>query len=406
MDVFIPKDVLLTIYSYMDDRKDVAALFTTCKDLLAIISSKSMMEEISSRFGLPFTDNILVLLSYMHIPYENLYLWGIYNNDMRIFLLYVDMFDGDDYGYTAALKGNIDMINYLIENKKKLGRSIVEGAIMGGSLEVYKAVSTLTIPGVIPAMLWFHNNIYDSHVKLCIEHDRIEIMEYIFATNNVRIVRQYLHYAIEKGNLIMIKYFMKRLAILVSDLVIACRYDNIDIVKYIHKNIGVYYGRKQDSIKDDCFMEALNNGYCDIVKYLIKKGFDIPSNAVEIASDLGYLDIVKILIKNDAPIEHGVEFSENRGYFDITKYLIRNGGKINSRSLIYAIKAGRADMVRFLVRRKALITNSTVHTMLDHYNEDIVKYLVAYDERIKDYAIALCKEQNKRDILKVIRSVK
>ena len=84
---------------------------------------------------------------------------------------------------------------------------------------------------------------------------------------------------------------------------------------------------------------------------------------LHIAVNLGYLDIVKILVRNGANVnitfyldqETPIKTAVSNGHYDISKYLLENGAEVNSDDFNYygplmlAVMDCRVDMVKLLL---------------------------------------------------------
>ena len=78
--------------------------------------------------------------------------------------------------------------------------------------------------------------------------------------------------------------------------------------------------------------QASENGYLEVVKYLVSQGADISADnncAVKWASENGYLNIVKYLVSQGADIassdNYAVKSAIMNGHIDVVRYLISQG---------------------------------------------------------------------------------
>lgn len=95
---------------------------------------------------------------------------------------------------------------------------------------------------------------------------------------------------------------------------------------------------------------ASNNGYLDVVKYLVEHGAVISSQdnyAVRAASENGHLDVVKYLVEHGADVtaEHNLALMNAcyNGHFEVVKYLLAHGADAtfnHSRAVYYAKHIG------------------------------------------------------------------
>ena len=112
-------------------------------------------------------------------------------------------------------------------------------------------------------------------------------------------------------------------------------------------------------------MYAANNGYLEIVKYLIDKGADIDNEnrggdtALVYASENGHFDVVKYLIEKGSDVikhSNALWYASKNCHKEIVKLLIDSGADINKEYgydkrytvLSYALEEGNTDIAEFL----------------------------------------------------------
>ena len=98
-----------------------------------------------------------------------------------------------------------------------------------------------------------------------------------------------------------------------------------DIMENLDKSL-------QDS-QTGIMFDAIRYGSLGLIKYLVKRGFEIPDEALILASEYGYLDIVKYLIEKGVDIHivddealHYIRYE----HFDVIKYLIAHGANVHA----------------------------------------------------------------------------
>ena len=99
-------------------------------------------------------------------------------------------------------------------------------------------------------------------------------------------------------------------------------------------DITSYKKRGIDITADDnlAIQWASNNGYLNIVKYLVSQGADVTANnnfAIQWASISGHLKIVKYLVSQGADItandNDAVQWASKNGHLEIVNYLVKHG---------------------------------------------------------------------------------
>ncbi len=81
---------------------------------------------------------------------------------------------------------------------------------------------------------------------------------------------------------------------------------------------------------------------------MVKYELDNPLNE---ASENGYLDVVKYLISIGAEMKEGVRLASRFGHLDVVKYLVENGADIhryNDDALAWAISNGHTGVIKYL----------------------------------------------------------
>jgi ankyrin repeat protein/preprotein translocase subunit SecA len=156
-------------------------------------------------------------------------------------------------------------------------------------------------------------------------------------------------------------------------------------------------------------MSAAQNGYLEVVKYLLEQGSDIEEKdedgmtALVYASKAGRLDTVKYLVEQGANIEDKdnvcrallISAAQN-GHLELLKYLAEQGANIEEKdeysmtALMRGALYSELDIVKYLVEKGANIEekNNFDQTALmfaaENKKLDIVKYLVEKGADIED----------------------
>jgi len=121
----------------------------------------------------------------------------------------------------------------------------------------------------------------------------------------------------------------------------ACENGYLDIVKYL-----VEHDANIHAWNDLALRQACHNGHFSIVKYLVEEGANIHAendSALRFSSERGHLDIVKYLVEEGANIhaenDSALRFSSERGHLDIVKFLISMGANVEDHEgLLYRIQ--------------------------------------------------------------------
>ena len=117
------------------------------------------------------------------------------------------------------------------------------------------------------------------------------------------------------------------------------------------------------------------------VKLLHQKGANIHTDyGVKYASQNGYLDILKYLVENGGNVQHAFRDASDNGHLDLVKYLASKGANIhanNNYALTVAAQKGHLDVVKYLVSEGADIHDGSALIWGSYFgNLDAVKYLI------------------------------
>lgn len=181
------------------------------------------------------------------------------------------------------------------------------------------------------------------------KNGHFEIVKYLTEKGaNIHIKYEYaLRSASEKGHLEIVKYLIHRGAdIHTSDQRYSSEPDSVEtaignnqleIVKYFVELGENLYTEKREKIIIHC----AEWGYLDMVKYLIKNGFDIHTDDEKPlcqAAKRGHLNVVKYIVglggdihaQNDKPLQKACDsrFVKPRVNLDIVKFLVCKGGNL------------------------------------------------------------------------------
>lgn len=173
----------------------------------------------------------------------------------------------------------------------------------------------------------------------------------------------------------------------------ACRFDRLDMIKYLIKNNSEL--NFFELVLNDCAF-----GNVDIIKYFIECGNDIHLEddfALRLAIEKGYSDIVRYLVKAGADIHVGNDFAlRNALYnddYDLIKFLIEHGANTNVNGglvLEFAVLNNNFDLFKLCIKHGAdiYVKDSYIFTLTNDikYNK---MYLYLLDVHLKNISINL-----------------
>ena len=170
-------------------------------------------------------------------------------------------------------------------------------------------------------------------------------------------------------------------------LINAARFGYLPIMEYVieEKHIDM---QAWSIIFDEALRLASLHGHLPIVKYLVKRGSDIPTlnESMVLAAGNGNLSIVKYLVENGADIradhDHALVFTAAKGELSVVKYLIQQGADVNAQnnqSLLWAAGHKQLQIVKHLIEQGADIharDNLSLRIAIEHNDFPMTKYLI------------------------------
>uniref|UniRef100_A0A6G6ACL3 Ankyrin repeat-containing protein n=1 Tax=Borely moumouvirus TaxID=2712067 RepID=A0A6G6ACL3_9VIRU len=110
---------------------------------------------------------------------------------------------------------------------------------------------------------------------------------------------------------------------------------------------------------NNALLMAAENGYLEVVKYLISEGLDVRSDydyALRSAAEKGHIKIVELLLENGADISsHNhwpLRYAALEGQFEMVKYLISKGADVradNYGAITFAMEKNHNEIVDYML---------------------------------------------------------
>ena len=161
------------------------------------------------------------------------------------------------------------------------------------------------------------------------------------------------------------------------DLIDLARIGDLTGVRYLVEYRGA------DIQMDAALRRASENGYLEVVKYLVEQGADIHSDndyPLRAAASYGHLAVVNYLVENEANeiLDEVLILAALNGQLEIVKYLVEQGADIhanNDYALQLAASYGNMPVVKYLVEQGAEITDEALILAGLRGHLEVVEYL-------------------------------
>lgn len=205
----------------------------------------------------------------------------------------------------------LKLVSHLIEDIQEL-ETVIKNWLWYVILYGETAVNFLDIIFINNLQL---DECFDEALNLCIKYGRTKHIEYLDKLLILKCGRSitdhkikysefyiensidFLEYALENGNLDVVKYFIK--------IGIKGYYDTLTYAfdeNYFHKDVILYILENNKEIYNEKLLTAaIQRNELEVVQYIIENELDRPSNDVlKLAADHGYYEIVSYLVEHGA----------------------------------------------------------------------------------------------------------
>ena len=157
------------------------------------------------------------------------------------------------------------------------------------------------------------------------------------------------------------KEFYKYITVTESNDLLWAGVENIlsCVVVALKRGANIDNARKIDYIYRTPLIKASQNGYLEVVKYLVEQGANVSTNndySLRMASRYGHLEVVKYLVDQGANVharnDDALRWASRYGHLKIVKCLVEQGASIyNEHDLILAIINEHLEVVKYLVEQ-------------------------------------------------------
>lgn len=187
----------------------------------------------------------------------------------------------------------------------------------------------------------------------------------------------------------------------------------------IFQDFSIALNAGRDSVDNELFFLAVENGCVEIVQSQIDAGIDVrikDNEAIFKASSYNQLEVLKLLIKHGADVNATSNYGEcplykacDMGYVEIAKYLLDAGAdvSVHTKALYRATFYKHSDIVKLLLDNGATATTETIDFAILKNNSQIVKLLfeAGADPTVNFYTnLAQARKNNNRLIENLLLS--
>jgi hypothetical protein len=285
----------------------------------------------------------------------------------------------------AAKYGNLNILEYL---DSKYNKIIDEYTLYGGSL----ACNLPVIKFVFEKIKYNKNKIYSTALNKCCSSSNSlnfdECFKYLFdkcySSISIYNVKLIINALIRSNNLEMFKYIeSKQYRFLESELITACEFGSISIVKYLveQRGMNVY------SYLNDAYL----SGNIELVTYIEKKIIDsgnnitrfINNSTMKSAINSGNLELVKRLNNNINPLNNPKIYLYAAKYLDIIKYLTNIAPDnlsdiIRLNDLCTIAAKSNVDVLKFLINIGCKYDKFTIIQSALHISPDSIIFFIEH----------------------------
>ena len=286
--------------------------------------------------------------------------------------------------HKASLNGHIEVVKYLIENryfdpnapnKQDHNITALTVACLSGHLHIIKYLKNeqkCDFENEESKIIALFSAIHNGHLY---------VVEYLMENYNYKedvvdeLNRTPIQYAVCRGRLLIVKYFMEKLLFNINENKIFCMAiegDHLPILRYlIERYKTLFNGKSLDSF---ILYYGIKAGRAHVVQYLIKEQIYKPTitfangyNILQAASYFGLLEIVELLIEEYACDPYAID-------------------KDSFSPLLLAASAGQLKVVEYFLNKKVCIPNKANNNEqnLLHY-ASCFGWLSIVNSLIKDY---------------------
>ena len=178
--------------------------------------------------------------------------------------------------------------------------------------------------------------------------------------------------AIEHGKLEVVKWLNSMGCCMMLAVYLACDLNQLDILKWVHRNVRVC-----GLLGSDSYFVACQKGHTRVLKWLCENWVHAHEDGCFVACVHGHLDIVEFLIQRGVVLDIvQMQTACKRGYIEIVKRLHLAGGPWNESSMKFACKFGHIDLVKWMHENGCPSDGRAIAYALEHNHMNIVEYLV------------------------------
>lgn len=190
----------------------------------------------------------------------------------------------------------------------------------------------------------------------------------------------------------------------------AIRNGNIDALKLLINSSNI-------KCNSNCLNIAINNGYLDIVKYIIEIDVISIKDVIDELNYYGYLNVIKLYIEHQIKSQGFKEININdyhssvyaailHNNINFIKFLVKNGYKLSAKNissieLNNILTNGKIEMVEYFLE---IVEPVTKNIIIESYNEYLEYHLKRNNVIFDSNTFKIAKENNHKKILDILKS--
>lgn len=416
----LSNDSIIEILDYLDIM-EIEALFRSNKGLYRASNDQYILKYISSRFNLPYVSSFRNLMLFVHMKWEDLYIFALDTDDKRL-LEYFNSKYNNDIGYVILRAISLDRFDivytlyneqgYVLPNDSDyiLTYNTVKSILDNNNIDLLSDILLYNTDTIMTKLIvytalndgayvsrYLYNNISHEDISelynIAAKYDSNRALYSIYSTTNVKPEEKAVEIAVENNSLYFIDILIRSYGMYRLVIDTAVKLGKHDILNYIIDNnnyynilhiSALYYlsniAYTAGKLTKSYMKAAVYYEDIILINKLLSLGAEIGDYDIENASKNGRYDIVKLLVEHKGNIGNAVHIAIRSKHYNIAEYLVNNGGSINNDDVTYVLSKYHYKFAKFLVEHGASVpkaalryVNPYITSIYDYFSKNVTE---------------------------------